>query len=31
MMLAQLAYVKFMMPETKGATLEELEKQIIIH
>jgi sugar porter (SP) family MFS transporter len=31
MMFAQLAYVKFMMPETKGATLEELEKQIIIH
>jgi SP family arabinose:H+ symporter-like MFS transporter len=31
MMFAQLAYVKFMMPETKGATLEDLEKQIIIH
>lgn len=31
MMLAQLAYVKFLMPETKGQTLEELEKQIIIH
>ena len=31
MMFAQLAYVKFIMPETKGATLEELEKQIIIH
>jgi SP family arabinose:H+ symporter-like MFS transporter len=31
MMLGQLAYVKFMMPETKGATLEDLEKQIIIH
>jgi sugar porter (SP) family MFS transporter len=31
MMLALLAYVKFLMPETKGQTLEELEKQIIIH
>ena len=31
MMLGQLAYVKFLMPETKGATLEELENQIIIH
>lgn len=31
MMLGQLAYVKFLMPETKGATLEDLEKQIIIH
>jgi len=31
MMIAQLAYVKFLMPETKGATLEDLERQIIIH
>jgi sugar porter (SP) family MFS transporter len=31
MMVGQLAYVKFLMPETKGSTLEELEKQIIIH
>lgn len=31
MMLAQLAYVKYLMPETKGQTLEDLEKQIIIH
>jgi hypothetical protein len=31
MMVCQLAYVKFMMPETKGATLEDIEKQIVIH
>jgi MFS family permease len=31
MMLAQLAYVKFLMPETKGATLEDIENQIVIH
>ncbi|MHA8105753.1 sugar porter family MFS transporter [Aquirufa sp. 5-AUSEE-100C1] len=31
MMVFQLAYVKFMMPETKGATLEDIEKQIVIH
>jgi SP family arabinose:H+ symporter-like MFS transporter len=30
-MVCQLAYVKFMMPETKGATLEDIEKQIVIH
>lgn len=31
MMLAQLAYVAFMMPETKGANLEDIEKSIIMH
>jgi sugar porter (SP) family MFS transporter len=31
MMIGQLAYVMFMMPETKGTSLEEIEKQIIIH
>jgi sugar porter (SP) family MFS transporter len=31
MMVAQLAYVTFMMPETKGANLEDIEKQVIMH
>lgn len=31
MMLAQLAYVKFLMPETKGATLEDIESNIVLH
>lgn len=31
MMVCQLIYVKFWMPETKGATLEDLEKQIVLH
>ena len=31
MMMGQLAYVMFMMPETKGNSLEEIEKQMIIH
>jgi sugar porter (SP) family MFS transporter len=31
MMVGQLAYVIFMMPETKGTSLEEIEKQMIIH
>ncbi len=31
MMVAQLAYVAFMMPETKGANLEDIEKQVIMH
>ena len=31
MMIGQLAYVTFMMPETKGTSLEEIEKQMIIH
>ena len=31
MMVAQLAYVAFMMPETKGANLEDIEKSIIMH
>lgn len=31
MMVAQLAYVKFLMPETKGATLEDIESTIVMH
>ena len=31
MMVAQLAYVGFMMPETKGANLEDIEQSIIMH
>ena len=31
MMVAQLAYVKFLMPETKGATLEDIESNIVLH
>lgn len=31
MMIAQLAYVKFLMPETKGATLEDIESTIVMH
>jgi SP family arabinose:H+ symporter-like MFS transporter len=31
MMVAQLAYVSFMMPETKGSNLEDIEKQIRMH
>jgi len=31
MMVAQLGYVAFMMPETKGANLEDIEKQVIMH
>lgn len=31
MMVAQLAYVAIMMPETKGANLEDIEKQVIMH
>ncbi len=31
MMFAQLAYVKFLMPETKGATLEDIESNIVMH
>jgi sugar porter (SP) family MFS transporter len=31
MMVAQLAYVALMMPETKGANLEDIEKTIIMH
>lgn len=31
MMVAQLAYVAFMMPETKGANLEDIEQSIIMH
>lgn len=31
MMLAQLAYVKFLMPETKGVTLEDIESNIVLH
>jgi MFS family permease len=31
MMVAQLAYVAFMMPETKGENLEDIEKQVIMH
>lgn len=31
MLVAQLAYVKFLMPETKGATLEDIESNIVLH
>ena len=31
MMVMQLAYVKFLMPETKGATLEDIESHIVMH
>ncbi len=31
MMFAKLAYVKFLMPETKGATLEDIESNIVMH
>ncbi|MFM1913573.1 MAG: hypothetical protein RIR51_1416 [Bacteroidota bacterium] len=31
MMLLQLVFVIFMMPETKGSSLEDLEKQIVGH
>ena len=30
-MVAQLVYVALMMPETKGANLEDIEKSIIMH
>jgi sugar porter (SP) family MFS transporter len=30
-MVFQLAYVKFLMPETKGATLEDIESHIVLH
>jgi hypothetical protein len=29
MMVLQLIYTLFMMPETKGVSLEELEKQLV--
>jgi sugar porter (SP) family MFS transporter len=31
MMVGQLLYVKLLMPETKGATLEDIENNIILH
>ena len=31
MMVAQLAYVRLLMPETKGATLEDIESHIVMH
>lgn len=31
LMFGQLLYVHFWMPETKGANLEEIEKQVILH
>lgn len=31
LMVGQLLYVHFWMPETKGANLEEIEKQVILH
>jgi sugar porter (SP) family MFS transporter len=31
MMIGQLTYVMCMMPETKGTSLEDIEKQMIIH
>jgi hypothetical protein len=31
MMVAQLVYVALMMPETKGANLEDIENSIIMH
>jgi MFS family permease len=31
MMIGQLLYVKLLMPETKGATLEDIENNIILH
>ncbi|WP_317125890.1 sugar porter family MFS transporter [Sandaracinomonas limnophila] len=31
LMVGQLLYVHFWMPETKGANLEDIEKQVILH